>query len=138
MDANSAASKTARGRDGCKSSALARERGAAAPQRRHDDLVAAADPPVDLRTRAEAKILTHADAHLAQPPAVAGYGDSVAGQAGIGLHEGVLNLVGRYRERLSRPDIGLRNLHGRARLADGFEIGGGAQPRAGAMLIPFV
>src|SRR6476646_900300 len=118
--------------------ALPRERGAAAPQRRHDDLVAAADPPVDLRTWAEAKILTHADAHLAQPPAVTGYGDGVAGQAGTGLHEGFLDLVGRHRERLGRPDIGLRDLHGGARLADGFEIGGGAQPRAGAVLIPFV
>src|SRR3954447_5919407 len=107
------------GRDDCKSSALARERGAAAtPQRRHDDIVAAADPPVDLRTRAKTKILAHADAHLAQPPAVTGYGDGVAGQAGVGLHEGVLDLVGRYRERLSRPEIGLRDLHGCARLAD--------------------
>ena len=62
----------------------------------------------------------------------------VAREAGIGLHERLLDLVGRHRQRLTGVDIGLRNLHGGARLADGFEIGVRAQSRAGAVLVPFV
>src|SRR6516165_11252685 len=71
-------------------SALAHERRAAAAHRRHDELVAAAGARVDVGAGAEAKVLAEANAHLAQAPAAAGHGDTVAGEAGIGLHERLL------------------------------------------------
>src|SRR5258705_9634604 len=117
--------------------ALPRERGTPPTHRRHDDLIAAADALIDLRTRTEAKVLAHADTHLAQSPAVAGHGDAVARKAGIGLHQCLLDLVGRDHQWLTGVDIGPWNLHGGAGLADGFEIGHLAQSRTGAVPVPF-
>ena len=59
--------------------ALARERGAAAAHRRHDDLVAAAGARSISGQARKRKVLAHADAHLAQPPAVAGHRDARRG-----------------------------------------------------------
>src|SRR5262249_13145845 len=80
-------------------SALTRERRASAAHRRHDELFAAAGARVDVGAGAEAQVLAEANAHLAQAPAAAGHRDAVAGEAGICLHEGLLDLIGRDRER---------------------------------------
>src|SRR5262245_66659275 len=87
--------------------ALAHERRASAAHRRHDELVAAAGARVDLGAGAEAQVLAQADAHLAQTPAAAGHRDAVAGEAGIDLHEGLLDLIGGDRERRARREIGI-------------------------------
>src|SRR5262252_9845439 len=97
--------------------ALARERGAAAAYWRHDELVAATGARVDVGAGTEAQVLAEANAHLAQTPAAAGHRHAVAAEAGIGLHERLLDLVGRDRERRGRRDIGIGDLHRRARLA---------------------
>src|SRR5262245_6495326 len=73
---------------------LAPERRAAAPHRRHHDLVAPAGAAVDLGTGAKAEVLAHADAHLAQSPAVAGDRDGVTAEARIDCDEGLLDLGG--------------------------------------------
>ena len=65
-----------------------------------DDLVAATGAGIDLRTGAEAQVPVHADAHLAQPPAVAGHRDGIAREAGIGLDERLLDLVGLHGQHL--------------------------------------
>src|SRR6516162_4474879 len=118
--------------------ALARERGAAAAHRRHDKLVAAAGARVDVGASTEPQVLAEANAHLAQAPAAAGHRDAVAAEARIGLYERLLDLVGRDRERRARRDIGIGDLHRRARLANVLEIGVRAQPRAGAVAVPLV
>src|SRR5262249_56758531 len=87
---------------------------------------------------AEAKVLADANAPLAQAPAAAGQRDAVASEAGIGLYERLLDLVGRDSERRARRDIGIGDLHRRARLAHVLEIGVRAQPRAGAVAVPLV
>src|SRR3984893_19049146 len=118
--------------------ALARERGAAAAHWRHDELVTAAGARLDVGAGTEAQVLAEANAHLAQTPAAAGHRDAVAAEAGIGLHERLLDLVERDRERRARRDIGIGDLHRRARLAHILEIDVRAQPRAGAVAVPLV
>src|SRR5262249_36296681 len=113
--------------------ALARERGASAAHRRHDELVAAAGARLELRASTEARVRAEANASLAQAPAAAGHRDAVAAEAGIGLHERLLDRIGRDRERRARRDIAIGDLHRRARLAHGLEIGVRAQPRAGSV-----
>src|SRR5258708_27004422 len=57
--------------------------GLAAAHRRHRHLIAPAGPAVELVAGAELQILAHADAHFAQPRAVAGYCDSSGGKTRI-------------------------------------------------------
>src|SRR5262249_52967106 len=138
MRPNSRLLKSSRGRRAYARCALARERGAAAAYRRHDELVAAAGARVDVGAGTEAQVLAGANAAPAQAPAAAGPRDAVAAKAGIDLHERLLDLVGRDRERRARRDIGIGDLHRRARLAHVLEIGVRAQPRAGAVAVPLV
>jgi len=65
----------------------------AARQRRHNNLRTPAAVLFDLRAVKELAILAHADAHLGQPLGVARDGDTRLGQAGIGLDEGISDLV---------------------------------------------
>src|SRR5262249_51147969 len=104
---------------------------------RHDDLLATARARIDVRAGAKAKVPAPADAHLAQTPAVAGHRNAVAGEARIGVDEGLLDLVRRDREHCAPRDISVRDPHHPARLAHGFEISAGSKPRAGAVAIPF-
>src|SRR4051812_3661464 len=117
----------------------ARLRRTAAAHRRHHDLVAAADAAaIDLGATAEAELLGHADAYLAEPPAVTGDRNGIAREPGIGFDELLFDLVGRGGDRLRDLEIRLRDPHHRARLAHGLEITPRAEPGAGAVLVPFV
>src|SRR3981081_2017059 len=91
------------------------------PQRRHHDLLAAAGAAVGFLAGAELQILAHADTDLGEPGPVAGHGDRGIAQARIDLDEGVLDLGGRHGLGLRQFQIFGRNLHRRARLADGLE-----------------
>src|SRR6266403_4140425 len=105
-----------------------------APYRRHGHLLAPAGAAIDLLAGAELEVLVHADTHFAESRLVAGDGDRRTAKAGIGLDEGLLDLRGRNGLRRRQFEIFFRDLHGRARLAAGLEIGPRAQSRAGAVL----
>src|SRR5215213_11862393 len=112
--------------------------GLAAPHWRHHDIVAAAGAAIDFLTGAELQVLAHADPHFAEPPPAARHGDGGAAQAGIDLDERVFDLGWSERFLLRHLQKFRWDLYRRARLADGFEISPRAQPRAGAVLVPFV
>src|SRR5207248_11458763 len=86
---------------------------------------------------AEAQLLRHADADLAQPPAVATHRDRAAAEAGIDLDEGLFHFVGRDRERRFQLQVLVRNLDLGPRLARALEIGAGSKAGAGAVPVPF-
>ena len=121
---------------------LLQVKGEGAPTKDHlaaaEYLIAAAGAAIDLFAGPELEILAHADPHLAQPGAIAGHRDRRAAQARIGLDERLFDLVRRHRFFGLKIDEFVRNLHRRARFADGLKIRPRRQTRTGAVLVPFV
>src|SRR4051812_20090856 len=119
--------------------ALLRRRKPSAADRRHDDLRPFAAAPLQFGAIAELQvILAQADAHFAEPLAVAGHGNGGGAEPGIGLDEGLLHFGRGDFARRRRLQVSLRDLPGGTRLADLLEITAGSETRAGAVLAPFV
>src|SRR5258707_912623 len=83
MRPNSRLLKASRRRRASACFALARERGAAAAYRRHDELVAAAGARVDVGAGTETQGLSEAKSHPRQTPAAAGPPRGLAGCGGV-------------------------------------------------------
>src|SRR5262249_55008882 len=106
--------------------------------RRHGQPLALAGTLADLRALAELQVAREANPHLGETWPAAGHRDAGATHARVRRHERVLDFIGRDGERTRWRKIIRRDLHLRARLADGLEVAARGQPGTNTMLVPLV
>ncbi len=106
--------------------------------RRHDQWLALATTPRDLRATAELQLLRQADPDSGQPLLVALDGHSVRREIWVCFDESSLDCGRRDVEQLLQIGIFRRNFHHRARFAHGIEISARRKARTGPVLVPFV